>query len=198
MSQCIDHKTTFLDTHRYFRPAIETSRRIPSFWGLELKKTTLSKTKDIWIRSQCNIRNCVSVLDCFEKCQHIRYINVFIWYDAKIHFAYRHRTQSEHRSKHLANTFTSRTNTFTNTFYEHFHWRRNRRASRWNRHDVVQVFVTVFVTMFGDIRKGVLKGARKGAHHMLSYVMFYILSYVIRWYSSTCNMFEHLLRTPGL
>ena len=37
MSQCIDHKTTFLDTHRHFRLAIEVSNRITIVCGgLEL------------------------------------------------------------------------------------------------------------------------------------------------------------------
>ena len=51
MSKCFGHKTTFLDTHRLFRPAIEISRifRIVCD-GVELKKSNL-KNKHAWIRS---------------------------------------------------------------------------------------------------------------------------------------------------
>ena len=34
MSKCFDHKTTFPDTHRHFRPAIEISRKFPIVCGV--------------------------------------------------------------------------------------------------------------------------------------------------------------------
>ena len=42
MTKCFDHKTNFLDTHRYFRPAIETYTDSPIISrGPELKKSNL-------------------------------------------------------------------------------------------------------------------------------------------------------------
>ena len=42
MSKCVDHKTTFLDKHRHFRPATEISRSCSIVCGgLELKKSNL-------------------------------------------------------------------------------------------------------------------------------------------------------------
>ena len=44
MSKCVDHKTTFLDTHRHFRPATEISKKLPIVCGgLELKKSNVSE-----------------------------------------------------------------------------------------------------------------------------------------------------------
>ena len=40
MSKCFDHRTTFPDTHRHFRPATEISRMFPIVCrGLELKNS---------------------------------------------------------------------------------------------------------------------------------------------------------------
>ena len=44
MSKCFDHKTTLLDTHRDFRPAIEFSRNAPIVCeGRELKNNATWK-----------------------------------------------------------------------------------------------------------------------------------------------------------
>ena len=46
-----DHKNTFLDTHKHFRPAIEISRRFPIVCkGLELKNNNFKKDK--WLDAQ--------------------------------------------------------------------------------------------------------------------------------------------------
>ena len=53
MSNCFNHKATFPDTHRHFRPAIEISRKIPIVCeGLELKKSNL-ENKYTWMRNLC-------------------------------------------------------------------------------------------------------------------------------------------------
>ena len=43
MSKCFDHISTFLDTHKHFRPAIEISRTCPSFAGVQSSKRTTTK-----------------------------------------------------------------------------------------------------------------------------------------------------------
>ena len=44
MSQCVDHKITFPETHHHFRLAIEISRKCPIVYGgLELKKSIVQK-----------------------------------------------------------------------------------------------------------------------------------------------------------
>ena len=46
MSRCFDHKTTFPDTHRHFRLAIEISRELPIVCrGQKLKKSNLENEK---------------------------------------------------------------------------------------------------------------------------------------------------------
>ena len=46
MCLCVDYKTTFPDTHRHFRPAVEIARTVPVFCGgLELKKSNFQKVK---------------------------------------------------------------------------------------------------------------------------------------------------------
>jgi len=46
MSKCVDHKTTFLDTHRHFSPATEISRKFPIVCkGLKLKTSYLKHEK---------------------------------------------------------------------------------------------------------------------------------------------------------
>ena len=46
VSQCIDHKATFPDTHRHFRPAIEICRNVLIVrGGLELKRSKFQQLK---------------------------------------------------------------------------------------------------------------------------------------------------------
>ena len=55
ISRCVDHKSTFPDTHRHFRLATEISRKLPivcgALGGLELKKRATWTTKYAWIRN---------------------------------------------------------------------------------------------------------------------------------------------------
>ena len=72
MSKCFDHKTTFPDTHRHFRPAIEISRICPIVCrSLELKKSNYKK--HVRVRSICNIVYCCSR---FQIC--IIYVHLYI------------------------------------------------------------------------------------------------------------------------
>ena len=61
MPKCFYHKTTFLDTHRHFRQAIEFSSKSPIVCGgLELTKIQKEqlKNKHVWIRSLCYVDLC--------------------------------------------------------------------------------------------------------------------------------------------
>ena len=66
MSQSIDNKTTFPDTHRHSRPAMNSQSG-----GLQLKKN-IFRTKDARIRNQRNIINLFVLLFISpETCQNI-------------------------------------------------------------------------------------------------------------------------------
>ena len=53
MSKCFEHKTTFPETHRHIRPAIEIFRNVLIVCkGLELKNSNL-KTTFAWMYSLC-------------------------------------------------------------------------------------------------------------------------------------------------
>ena len=53
MSGCFDHKTTFPDTHRHFRPAIDISMKFPIACGGQSSNNATFKQNDAWTRSLC-------------------------------------------------------------------------------------------------------------------------------------------------